>query len=69
MVGPVTVWLRGVKFGVKPEVCSLLPSLVNASKLPPAELSQTPEVALTKIPYEKLCPGSAALDALQEEFR
>ena len=33
------------------------------------ELSQTPEVALTKIPYEKLCPGSAALDALQEDFR
>ena len=33
------------------------------------ELNQTPAQALTKIPYEKLCPGSAALDELQEEFR
>jgi 2-oxoglutarate/2-oxoacid ferredoxin oxidoreductase subunit beta len=33
------------------------------------ELNQTAAQALTKIPYEKLCPGSAALDELQEEFR
>jgi 2-oxoglutarate ferredoxin oxidoreductase subunit beta len=33
------------------------------------ELSGTPDGALTKIPYEKLCPGAAALDALQEDFR
>ena len=33
------------------------------------ELSGTPEYALTKVPYEKLCPGSAALDQLQEDFR
>jgi len=33
------------------------------------ELSHTPDHALTKVPYEKLCPGSAALDALMEEFR
>jgi 2-oxoglutarate/2-oxoacid ferredoxin oxidoreductase subunit beta len=33
------------------------------------ELNQTASQALTKIPYEKLCPGSAALDELQEEFR
>ncbi|HWZ31567.1 MAG TPA: 2-oxoacid:ferredoxin oxidoreductase subunit beta [Bryobacteraceae bacterium] len=33
------------------------------------ELNKTPAVSLSKIPYEKLCPGSAALDALQEEFR
>jgi hypothetical protein len=24
---------------------------------------------LSKIPYEKLCPGSAALDALQKNYR
>jgi 2-oxoglutarate ferredoxin oxidoreductase subunit beta len=33
------------------------------------EMSNTSEVPLTKLPYEKLCPGAAALDKLQEEFR
>ena len=33
------------------------------------ELSQTSDVALSKLPYEKLCPGSKALDELQEEYR
>ncbi len=33
------------------------------------ELHRTPATALAKLPYEKLCPGSAALDRLQEEFR
>ena len=33
------------------------------------ELNQTPDTALTKIPYEKLCPGSAALDKLLSKFR
>jgi 2-oxoglutarate ferredoxin oxidoreductase subunit beta len=33
------------------------------------ELNATPDTALIKVPYEKLCPGSAALDKLQEDFR
>jgi 2-oxoglutarate ferredoxin oxidoreductase subunit beta len=33
------------------------------------ELNKTPAQALTKLPYGKLCPGSAALEALQEDFR
>jgi 2-oxoglutarate ferredoxin oxidoreductase subunit beta len=33
------------------------------------ELSKTVPQALSKLPYEKLCPGSAALDQLQEDFR
>jgi 2-oxoglutarate/2-oxoacid ferredoxin oxidoreductase subunit beta len=33
------------------------------------ELNQTPDHALSKLPYEKLCPGSAALDKLQDEYR
>jgi 2-oxoglutarate/2-oxoacid ferredoxin oxidoreductase subunit beta len=33
------------------------------------ELNQTPDTALSKLPYEKLCPGSEALDRLQEEYR
>ena len=33
------------------------------------ELNQTPDVALSKLPYEKLCPGSDALDRLQEDYR
>jgi 2-oxoglutarate ferredoxin oxidoreductase subunit beta len=33
------------------------------------ELNQTADVALSKLPYEKLCPGSEALDLLQEEYR
>ncbi|PWU07746.1 MAG: 2-oxoglutarate ferredoxin oxidoreductase subunit beta [Terriglobia bacterium] len=33
------------------------------------ELSGTPNFALTKLPYEKLCPGAAALEELQEEYR
>ena len=33
------------------------------------EMNQTPETALSKLPYAKLCPGSAALAKLQDEFR
>jgi 2-oxoglutarate/2-oxoacid ferredoxin oxidoreductase subunit beta len=33
------------------------------------ELNQTPDVALAKAPYEKLCPGSKILDELQREYR
>ncbi len=33
------------------------------------ELNQTPDVPLARLPFEKLCPGSAALRKLQEEFR
>jgi 2-oxoglutarate ferredoxin oxidoreductase subunit beta len=33
------------------------------------EMNQTPDVALTKLPFEKLCPGSAALAELQKDFR
>ena len=33
------------------------------------EMNQTPDVALTKLPFDKLCPGAAALDKLQEDFR
>jgi 2-oxoglutarate ferredoxin oxidoreductase subunit beta len=33
------------------------------------ELNNTPETALMNLPFEKLCPGSAALEKLQEEYR
>ncbi len=33
------------------------------------ELNQSSPMALSKVPYEKLCPGSSALEQLQEEFR
>jgi 2-oxoglutarate ferredoxin oxidoreductase subunit beta len=33
------------------------------------ELSNSPEGALSKIPYEKLCPGADELAKLQEEYR
>jgi 2-oxoglutarate/2-oxoacid ferredoxin oxidoreductase subunit beta len=33
------------------------------------ELSQTSETPLNQLPYEKLCPGEAALAKLQEEYR
>ena len=33
------------------------------------EANRTPAAPLVNIPYEMLCPGSAALEALQEEFR
>src|ERR1700689_4677072 len=33
------------------------------------EMNKTTDIALTKVPYQKLCPGAAALDALQEDFR
>ena len=33
------------------------------------ELNQTPEAALRDVAYERLCPGSAELERLQEEFR
>ncbi len=33
------------------------------------EMNQTPDTRLSTFPYEKLCPGAAELDKLQEEFR
>lgn len=33
------------------------------------ELNQTPDEALSKLPYEKLCPGSKVLEEMQQEFR
>ena len=33
------------------------------------EMSNTTETPLSQVPFEKLCPGAAALDQLQEEFR
>ena len=33
------------------------------------ELSNTPDIPLTQVPYEKLCPGADELNKLQEEFR
>ena len=32
-------------------------------------VNRTVETPLTSLPYEQLCPGSAALDALQDEYR
>ncbi|HLW76780.1 MAG TPA: hypothetical protein VKS01_07330, partial [Bryobacteraceae bacterium] len=33
------------------------------------ELNETAESALSKMPYEKLCPGSKALAELQDDYR
>jgi len=33
------------------------------------EMNKTADTALSKLPYEKLCPGAAELDRLQEEYR
>jgi len=33
------------------------------------ELNRTSETPLSRLPYEKLCPGAQALEKLQEEFR
>jgi 2-oxoglutarate ferredoxin oxidoreductase subunit beta len=33
------------------------------------ELNDTTDVPLARVPFEKLCPGSAALDKIQEAFR
>jgi 2-oxoglutarate ferredoxin oxidoreductase subunit beta len=33
------------------------------------EMNNTPDTPLNQLPYEKLCPGAAALEQLQEEFR
>jgi 2-oxoglutarate ferredoxin oxidoreductase subunit beta len=33
------------------------------------DMSGTTEVPLSRVPFEKLCPGSAKLDALQQAFR
>jgi 2-oxoglutarate ferredoxin oxidoreductase subunit beta len=33
------------------------------------ELNGTTDVPLTRLPFEKLCPGSAALEKLQQAFR
>jgi 2-oxoglutarate ferredoxin oxidoreductase subunit beta len=33
------------------------------------EMNRTSDVPLSRLPYEKLCPGQSELDRLQEEFR
>jgi hypothetical protein len=33
------------------------------------DLNNTTEIPLSRVPFEALCPGSAELDRLQEEFR
>jgi 2-oxoglutarate ferredoxin oxidoreductase subunit beta len=33
------------------------------------DISGTTDVPLSRVPYEKLCPGKAALDDLQNAFR
>jgi len=33
------------------------------------EMNATTDVPLSQLPFEKLCPGSAVLDKIQEEFR
>ncbi len=33
------------------------------------EINNTSEIPLSRMPYEKLCPGAAELDRLQEEFQ
>ncbi|MBV9613694.1 MAG: 2-oxoacid:ferredoxin oxidoreductase subunit beta [Acidobacteriaceae bacterium] len=33
------------------------------------EMNNTPEIPLSRLPYDKLCPGAAELERLQEEFR
>jgi hypothetical protein len=32
-------------------------------------MNKTTDIPLTQVPYQKLCPGAAALDRLQEDFR
>ena len=39
----------------------------NASEM--HALNDTTEVPLSQVPFEKLCPGSAALEKLQKAFR
>jgi 2-oxoglutarate ferredoxin oxidoreductase subunit beta len=33
------------------------------------EMNNSSEIPFSRMPYGKLCPGAAALDELQEEFR
>lgn len=33
------------------------------------EMNNTSDIPLSRMPFEKLCPGAAALDKLQEDFR
>ena len=33
------------------------------------EMNNTPEIPLTEVAYEKLCPGADALEKLQDEYR
>ena len=42
---------------------------VNESSSDVHEMNNTPEVALSKVPFSKLCPGAGALAKLQEDFR
>ena len=42
---------------------------VDESALDVHELNNTPEHALNKVPYDKLCPGSAELAKMQMSFR
>jgi 2-oxoglutarate ferredoxin oxidoreductase subunit beta len=49
----------------------ILTGLLFVDELTPDlhQANQTTETPLSRVPFEKLCPGSAALDNLQEDFR
>jgi 2-oxoglutarate/2-oxoacid ferredoxin oxidoreductase subunit beta len=42
---------------------------VDESGQTPHQMGHTPATGLNKIPFEDLCPGAEALEALQEDFR
>ncbi len=42
---------------------------VNPSVPDMHEMNKTPDIALTEVPFEKLCPGAEVLDKLQEDWR
>lgn len=42
---------------------------VDESGQTPHEMGHTPQTGLNKVPFADLCPGSAALEALQDDFR
>ena len=61
-------WFASEKLYTSPEVPTGL-FFVDTKSRDMHDISGTTDVPLSQLPYEKLCPGSAALDELQKSFR
>ncbi len=69
--GPVTGALVQIHLHLREHPAEVVTGILYADESVSEmhELNNTPSEPLAHLPYEKLCPGSAALAELQAEYR